>query len=28
VVVNLKAAQQIGVSIPEEMLKRADKVIK
>jgi putative tryptophan/tyrosine transport system substrate-binding protein len=27
-VLNLKAAQQIGVNIPEAMLKRADKVIK
>jgi putative ABC transport system substrate-binding protein len=27
-VMNLKAAQQIGVNIPEAMLKRADKVIK
>jgi putative ABC transport system substrate-binding protein len=27
-VINLKTAQQIGVNIPEAMVKRADKVIK
>ncbi|HXV78900.1 MAG TPA: hypothetical protein VEG60_03370 [Candidatus Binatia bacterium] len=26
--INLKAAQQIGVNFPEAMLKRADKVMK
>jgi putative ABC transport system substrate-binding protein len=28
VVINLKTAQQIGVNIPEAMVKRADKIIK
>ena len=28
VVINLKTAQQIGLSIPEAMVKRADKLIK